>query len=298
MDWNSLLAGYKQWLLLERSLSTNTWQAYLRDLEKLKLFASSLEPSKNAIQLEQQDLSAFLQDQAKQGISARSQARLLSSIRSFYRYLHLEDLISTNPCEFIQAPKLGRKLPDFLQVNEVEAMLAAIDLSHAFGHRDRAMMEVLYGCGLRVSELVELKLSQLFLEAGFIRVIGKGNKERLVPIGGQARKYVEMAMDARKVQKIASGFEDYLFLNRFGKSISRVSVFNLVKKLAREAGIKKEISPHTLRHSFATHLVEGGADLRAVQQMLGHESITTTEIYTHLEQDYLRETLERFHPRN
>ena len=296
MDWSSSIAGYRAWLKLERSLSENSVAGYLRDLEGLARYLK--DAGKGPLATRTEDLNAYLVEVAEAGLAPRSQARLISSIRSFWRYLILEDLVEKDPTELLESPKLGRKLPEVLSHQEVESMLHAIDLSQNSGPRDRAILETLYGCGLRVSELIGLQLSNFFPGPGFIRVIGKGNKERLVPLGKEAAKQIESYVNHVRVhQQIKPGDEDFIFLNARGGKLSRVAIFNLVKKTAQLAGIKRKISPHTLRHSFATHLVEGGADLRAVQEMLGHESITTTEIYTHLDREYLQETLERFHPR-
>lgn len=291
-----ILSGFVNYLRAERSLSPNTISAYTRDIEKLLAFLETLNlPPAKATLNTLQDFSAHL---AKEKSSARSQARILSAVRAFYKYLLLEEIITDDPTLLLEGPKLDRKLPGVLSVEEIEALISAIDHSKPDGLRNRAIIEVLYGCGLRVSELVGLKLSALFLDVEYLRITGKGNKERLVPIGNEAIKHLHFYFEGvRKKQRIAKGHEDFVFLNRFGKKLSRVTVFTVIKDLAKKAGIRKKISPHTLRHSFATHLVEGGADLRAVQQMLGHESILTTEIYTHLDREYLRTTLISYHPR-
>ncbi|SEA50111.1 integrase/recombinase XerD [Arachidicoccus rhizosphaerae] len=295
--WESSIKGFAGYLQLERSLSPNSVEAYLRDIQKLTSYLE-LEGKKMAPhQLTLKDLQGFIRFVAELGLEPTTQSRLISGIKGFYKYLLTEQLIKADPTTLLEAPKTRRKLPDVLSFEEIEAMIAAIDLSKPEGHRNKAMLEVLYSCGLRVSELVGLRKSWLFLETGFIRVIGKGDKERLVPIGREAMHYLKIyEQGQRRVGVIQPGYEDFVFLNRRGKPLTRVMVFLIIKDLAKAAGIKKNISPHTLRHSFATHLVEGGADLRAVQEMLGHESITTTEIYTHLDKQFLKSTLERFHP--
>ncbi len=294
--WEPFKNGFKAHLQLERSLSDATVEAYLNDVEKLTQYldtrANPTPPS--AITLN--DLQDFLKWVSNLGMTPSSQSRMISGIRNFFRYLLSEQVITNDPTELIDTPRLKRSLPDVLSFPEIEAMLAAIDHSKPDGQRNRAIIEVMYSCGLRVSELVNLKISFLYLDAGFIRVIGKGDKERLVPVGSEAVRYIKIYLQQRKAQTARPGDEEVLFLNRRGGKLSRVMIFMIIKELALKAGIKKDISPHTLRHSFATHLVEGGADLRAVQEMLGHESITTTEIYTHLDREYLRETLIRFHP--
>lgn len=289
-----LIAQFKQYLLLEKSLSPKTVEAYLHDVTLLEDFLEhkALETAKL------EDIQQFLRSLVEKGIATRSQARIVSGIKAFYRFLVYDGTLQDDPTALLNAPKIGMHLPDVLSVPEIEAIIAVIDLSTPEGHRNRALVEVMYGCGLRVSEAVSLKLSHLFFDEGFIKVLGKGSKERYVPIGSMARKMITLYVEgSRKKVKVKKGEEDYLFLNRRGRHLSREMVFMLVKKWAAEAGIQKSISPHTFRHSFATHLVEGGADLRAVQQMLGHESITTTEIYTHLDQDYIRSNIAQFHPR-
>ncbi|MDD2793163.1 MAG: site-specific tyrosine recombinase XerD [Sediminibacterium sp.] len=295
--WEVYKKGFKAYLRLERSLSENSVEAYLRDIGKLTdyLQATQQEKAPGAIVLK--DLQAFVKWVGELGMTATSQARLISGIRSFYKYCVIEQICTTDPSLLLEAPRTRRHLPDTLSFEEIESMLAQIDLSSPEGGRNKAIIETMYSCGLRVSEVVNLKISGLYLKVGFIKVTGKGDKERLIPIGSAAIKYIEIYQNTiRCHQTIQPGFEDILFLNRRGKNLSRVMIFYLIKDLARKAGINKVISPHTLRHSFATHLVEGGADLRAVQEMLGHESITTTEIYTHLDRDYLRDTLQRYHP--
>lgn len=295
--WDSSIKGFAAYLQLERSLSPNSVEAYLRDIQKLTSFLE-LQGKKAAPEtITLHDLQGFIRFVAEMGLEPTSQARLISGIKGFYKYLATENLITADPTTLLEAPKTRRKLPDVLSFDEIEAMIGAIDLSKPEGHRNKAMLEVLYSCGLRVSELVGLRKSWLFLDTGFIRVIGKGDKERLIPIGGEAMHYLNIyEQGQRRTGIIQPGYEDFVFLNRRGKPLSRVMVFLIIKELASVAGITKNISPHTLRHSFATHLVEGGADLRAVQEMLGHESITTTEIYTHLDKQFLKSTLEKFHP--
>jgi integrase/recombinase XerD len=296
--WPQLIRQFRHYLTLERSLSTNSIEAYTRDVEKLADYVSREFPSKSPLELELEHLRRFVTALAKLEISAYSQARIISGIKAFYRFLMYEDRITEDPAQLLEAPKLGRKLPDTLSFPEVETLLEAIPLGESEGHRNRAMLEVLYSSGLRVSELVELKKSQVFTEVGFLKVVGKGNKERLVPIGKAALYHLKLYEEhVRSQQTSAKGQEEYVFLNRRGQKLTRVMVFLIIKKTAAQAGIQKSISPHTFRHSFATHLIEGGADLRAVQEMLGHESITTTEIYTHLDRDYLKQVLHTFHPR-
>lgn len=298
MNWISAQHKFKQFLRLERSLSENSIAAYLTDVDKLKQYCD-LYVHKDPVELQTSHIRGFLEWINALGLAAHTQARILSGIKAFYQFLLLEEAIATNPAHLIEAPRLGRKLPDTLNIVEIDQLMAAIDLSTPEGARNKAMLEILYGCGLRVTELVHLKLSHTFLEIGFIKVVGKGNKERLVPIGSEATKYLNIYVNEVRIHaKIKKGKEDHVFLNRFGSSLSRITVFNIIKDLAIKAGIKKSISPHTFRHSFATHLIEGGADLRAVQEMLGHESITTTEIYTHLDRDYLHSVIKSFHPRS
>jgi integrase/recombinase XerD len=296
------LKQFVTFLKLERSLSDNSIQAYERDVEKLLQYKTIIKTNSSIATWDVKQLQSFLQYLAELGLSAYSQARMLSGIKSFYKFLVTEDIIKQDPTVLLEGPKLGRKLPDTLSLEEIDALLQAIDLSTPEGQRNKAILEVLYSCGLRVSECVELKTGNLYLEeagVGFVKVVGKGNKERLVPIGKEASKYVRIYMEQiRNAMPIQKGFENHLFLNRRGKKLTRVMIFTIIKNLAAKAGIKKNISPHTFRHSFATHLVEGGADLRAVQEMLGHESITTTEIYTHLDRDYLRSVVQEFHPRS
>ncbi len=300
MDWNSALNGFKAYLMLERSLSENSIVAYEDDVLKLFQFFESEQSSISPLNVKYEDLERFIKWINKIGLGARSQARIISGIKAFYKYLLLEDLIEDLPTELLEGPKLPRKIPVVLSVDEIALIFAAIDMSTAQGQRDRAMLETLYACGLRVSELISLKLSNYFPDAGFVKVLGKNDKERIIPIGEEAIKQIAFYVEGyrRFMDNIHSDHLDFVFLNRRGKSLSRISVFNMIKTYVQKAGIKKNVSPHTFRHSFATHLVEGGADLRAVQDMLGHESITTTEIYTHLDTDYLRDTILNFHPRN
>jgi len=295
--WEPYKKGFKAYLQLERSLSDNSILAYLNDLEKLTNYLQANGLKKNPSEVELVHLQKFIQWIAGLGMTASSQARIISGIKTFYKYCLLEDITTIDPTTLLEAPKLKRSLPDVLSFEEIEKIISQIDLSSTEGTRNKAILETLYSCGLRVTELVNLKLSQLYLDVGFVRIIGKGNKERLVPIGKSAIKYIMIYKNnARVHQNIQAGEEDILFLNRRGKRLTRVMIFLIIKDLVKKAGIKKIISPHTFRHSFATHLVEGGADLRAVQEMLGHESIITTEIYTHLDREFLRRTLEQFHP--
>jgi integrase/recombinase XerD len=295
--WEGYKKGFKAYLQLEKSLSENSVEAYLHDVELLTQYLQTVDELKTPDALELKDLSKFVKFIAELGMSAGSQARIISGLRQFYKFCVLEQITKKDPTILLEAPKLKRSLPDTLSYQEIENMINQIDLSKPEGGRNKAILETMYSCGLRVSELVNLKISQLYLDVGFVRVIGKGDKERLVPIGSSAIKYINIyANDIRVHVQPQKGQEDILFLNRRGAALTRVMIFLIIKELAKLAGIQKNISPHTLRHSFATHLVEGGADLRAVQQMLGHESITTTEIYTHLDREYLRKTLEQYHP--
>lgn len=298
MEWQAALTDFRVHLKLERALSDRTVDAYLRDVGKLRDFALAQAPPVAPDTLGLDDLQEFITQQAKQGLMATSQARLLSAVRSFFKSLRMEKQIKEDPTALLQSPRTGRHLPVFLSVEEIDAMVEAIDMSKQLAHRDHAMLETLYGCGLRVSELCGLRISRLNFADGFIRVVGKGDKERLVPIGPDAMRQIEIYRKEERVHlPVQAKAEDLLFLNARGNGLSRVWVFKLVKALALKAGITKTISPHTFRHSFATHLVEGGADLRAVQEMLGHASITTTEIYTHLDREYLRSNIMQFHPR-
>ena len=298
MSWQSYIKGVKSYLQLEKSLSANTVEAYLRDISKFVNYLETENLKLNVDEVELKHFEGFVKAISELGFDATSQARIVAGIRAFYRYLLMEDILSINPTELLTTPKRSLKLPDTLSVDEINALFATIDLSTPEGMRNRAMLEVLYGCGLRVTELVNLKISNLFFEDDFIKVIGKGHKERLVPIGSQAVKYITMYKEQVRCHvPIQKGEEDILFLNRRGKHLTRMYVFLVIKECAAAIGLKKIISPHTFRHSFATHLIEGGADLRAVQEMLGHASITTTEIYTHLDRDFLRSTIMQFHPR-
>jgi len=295
--WESYKKGFKAYLQLEKSLSNNSVEAYLHDIEKLTIFLESNKQLKTPQQVELKDLEQFIKWITELGMTAGSQARIISGLRSFYKYCLLEQITKADPTALLESPKLKRTLPDILSFEEIENIIDEIDLSTPEGGRNKAILETLYSCGLRVTELVNLRISCLYLDVGFVRVIGKGDKERLVPIGSDAIKYINIyRKDIRVHVAVKPGNEDILFLNRRGSKLSRVMIFLIIKDLARLAGIKKTISPHTFRHSFATHLVEGGADLRAVQEMLGHESITTTEIYTHLDREFLRSTLQQFHP--
>lgn len=299
MDWSSAKKGFKNYLKLERSLSKNSVEAYLRDMEKLHEFLDYHKRDAGPLAVTKQDLKDLLEWIHGLGMLATSQARMISGIKAFYKYLSLEDLIQTDPAELIEAPRTIRKLPDVLTILEIEELIAALDLSKPENIRNKAMLEVLYSSGLRVSELIGLKLSNYYPDVEFLKVTGKGNKERLVPIGSSAIKHLEIYRDkVRSHLEIKKGNEDFIFLNRRGTKLSRVLVFLMIKSLAEKIGLQKTISPHTFRHSFATHLIEGGADLRAVQEMLGHESITTTEIYTHLDRDFLKQTIQQFHPRS
>ena len=282
---------------LERSLSDNSVEAYMRDIEKLTQYLLHTNTLKKPDQIKLADLQHFVKWIGEFGMSATSQARIISGVKSFYKYCLIEHIITNDPTTLLEAPKLKRILPDTLSFDEIEKMIGEIDLSKPEGGRNKAILETLYSCGLRVTELVNLKMSQLYFDVGFIRVLGKGDKERLIPVGSSAIKYIKIYLKNIRVHNsVKPGNEDIVFLNRRGSKLTRVMIFLIIKELAKKAGIKKTISPHTFRHSFATHLVEGGADLRAVQEMLGHENITTTQIYTHLDREFLRKTLEQFHP--
>jgi len=299
-SWTIYQKGFKAFLLLEQSLSNHTVEAYLRDLSKLIRYFQMNDTELSPFEVRPEHLSNFLTWLNELGLSIRSQSRLISALKSFYKYLMLEGLCEEDPTSLIDTPKMGRHIPEVLSYEEIQQMLSAIDLSHPQGHRNRAILETLYACGLRVSELTTLKCSNLYLDIGFLKVVGKGDKERIVPIGDSAIKHIQIYIDnVRALQKNTKPqAKDTLFLNRRGNGLSRVMVFNIVKAAAKEAGISKTVSPHTFRHSFATHLIEGGADLKAVQDMLGHASIITTEIYTHLDTDYLRSTIMQYHPLN
>ncbi|TDH25621.1 site-specific tyrosine recombinase XerD [Segetibacter sp. 3557_3] len=295
--WQSYISGFKAYLQLEKSLSDHSVDAYLHDVEKLATFLVISDQKKNPAEITLKELQQFVKWIGELGMIASSQARIISGIKAFFKYCSIENIITNDPTALLEAPRLRRMLPDILSFEEIERIIAANDLSKPEGGRNKAILETMYSCGLRVSEVINLQVSCLYLDIGFIRVIGKGDKERLVPVGSDAVKYIELyRKNIRVHQKLNRGFEDILFLSKHGKGLSRIMIFYIIKDLAKKAGITKNISPHTFRHSFATHLVEGGADLRAVQEMLGHESITTTEIYTHLDRDFLRSTLQQFHP--
>jgi len=297
MNWKNAIKDYQMYLKIERGLSKNTIDSYTKDLEKLCLFLEENEISTSPIAIDAAIVKQFIYEVAKK-ITSRSQARIISGLRSFFDYLVFEDYRTTNPTDLLETPKIGTKLPDTLSQDEVDVLIAAIDLSHPQGERNRTILETMYSCGLRVSEAITLKISDLFFEEGFIRVLGKGNKERYVPIHIDAQKYITIYQKAVRNHVLPKkGFEDTLFLNRRGKGLSRQMIFMILKDLAIKIDLKKKISPHTLRHSFATHLLQNGADLRAIQQMLGHESITTTEVYVHVDKSYLKEVVETFHPR-
>ncbi len=299
MTWDLLITQFKHYLKLERALADNSIEAYVRDIIKLRQFANSEDQTISPLDITYANITDFIQLLNELGMSAYSQARIVSGVKSFFKYLLFEGIIKIDPTQLIESPQMGRKLPDTLDLHEIEKLLSAIDHSKPEGPRNRAILETLYSCGLRVSELISLRLSNLYIDAGYIRVIGKGDKERLVPIGREAIKYITIYKEESRVHlNIKLGNEDYVFLNRRGAMLSRVMIFTIIKNLAKVACIKKNISPHTFRHSFATHLIEGGADLRAVQEMLGHESITTTEIYTHLDRAYLQQIIQDFHPRS
>ncbi|TWF42642.1 integrase/recombinase XerD [Chitinophaga polysaccharea] len=297
--WESFRKLFKGYLRLERSMSDHSVEAYLRDVEKLEQYLMANGKEKFRPQdVTLEDLQGCIQWIAQLGMTATSQARTISGLKAFYKFLLLEDMAQEDPTQLLEAPKVLRKLPDVLTFEEIEKIISQISLDTAEGHRNKAILETMYSCGLRVSEVINLQITQLHLDVGFIRVIGKGNKERMVPIGKDAMRQIDIyRRNVRVMLPVKYGEEDTLFLNRRGGALSRVMIFLVIKELAQKAGIQKNVSPHTFRHSFATHLVEGGADLRAVQEMLGHESITTTEIYTHLDREYLRDTLMRFHPR-
>lgn len=297
MNWNKYIKNYQSYLRIERGLSKNTIDNYTFDMERLCLFLDENAISISPIKISEETVQQFIYSVSKE-VNPRSQARIISGLKSFFSYLIFEDYRQDNPMELIETPKTGRKLPDTLSVEEIDALISAIDLSSNEGERNRAMMETLYGCGLRVSELVSLKISDLFFEEGFIKITGKGNKQRFVPIGNLTKKYIQIYKDTIRTHlNIKKGHEDTLFLNRRGNQLSRAMIFTIIKNLAIQINLNKNISPHTLRHSFATHLLENGADLRSIQLMLGHESITTTEIYVHLDRRFLAEVVNNFHPR-
>jgi integrase/recombinase XerD len=297
MKWQNAIRDYQLYLKIERGLSQNTVESYSRDLDKLTLFLEENDIKSSPISIDKTMVQQFIYEVAKK-VNPRSQARIISGLRSFFDYLVFEDYRETNPTDLLEAPKIGRKLPDTLSEEEINELISAVDLSHSQGERNRTILETMYSCGLRVSELVTLKISDLFFEEGFIKVTGKGNKERFVPIHYNAQKYITIYIsEIRSHLKPSKGFEDTLFLNRRGKGLTRQMIFTILKDLSVKINLNKKISPHTLRHSFATHLLKNGADLRAIQQMLGHESITTTEVYVHLDTSYLKEVVETYHPR-
>lgn len=297
MKWQQALTDYQHYLRIERGLSANSIENYRYDIVKFINYLEEHEIQISPLKISEEKIQEFIYEVSK-SMSARSQSRIISGLRSFFDYLVFEDYRKDNPLELIESPKIGRKLPDTLSTEEIDRLIESIDLSHPQGERNRCILETLYSCGLRVSELITLKLSDLYFDEGFIRVVGKGDKQRLVPISPLTVKYIDLYIDQIRVHlPIQKGFEDTLFLNRRGKQLTRAMIFTIVKQTAVKAGVKKKISPHTFRHSFATHLLENGADLRSIQQMLGHESIITTEIYMHLDRTHLKEVLEKFHPR-
>lgn len=297
MKWNNYIKDYQSYLRIERGLSKNTIENYTFDIERLCLFLENNQIEVSPVKIKDETVQDFIYTVSKE-VNPRSQARIISGLKSFFNYLIFEDYRNDSPLELIETPKTGRKLPDTLSVEEIDSLIAAIDLSKNEGERNRAILEALYGCGLRVSELISLKISDLFFDEGFIKITGKGNKERFVPIGKLTKKYIDIYKnEIRSNLIIKKGFEDTLFLNRRGNQLTRAMIFTIIKDLAVKVGLHKNISPHTLRHSFATHLLENGADLRSIQLMLGHESITTTEIYVHLDRSFLKEVMHTFHPR-
>jgi len=297
MKWKNALQDYSIYLKIERALSDNSIQSYQRDINKLIWFLETNEISISPIKIEEETIQQFIYAVSKD-LNPRSQSRLISGLRSFFNYLIFEDYRQTNPTDLLESPNIGRKLPDTISTEEIDLIISQIDLSHPQGERNRAMLEILYSCGLRVTELITLQLSDLFFEEGFIRVIGKGDKQRFVPINEFTQKIITIYINqVRNQQHPKKGFEDTIFLNRRGKQLTRNMIFMIIKELAIKAGITKKVSPHTFRHSFATHLLENGANLRAIQQMLGHESITTTEIYVHVDKTFLKGVMEKYHPR-
>jgi integrase/recombinase XerD len=299
MKWNKLIEDFENYLRLEKSLSENSIKAYTTDIHKLEQYCYLLGQNLLPLGINKETIKSFIQWINELGLCTRSQARIISAIKAFYNFIEIEGLLENNPATLIEAPKLGKYLPTVLTIEEIDKIIDSIDLSKPLGHRNKAILEVLYSCGLRVSELINLRISNLYLNENFIKVSGKGNKERLIPIGNKAIKEISFYNDSfRKHIKPAAGHTDFLFLNSRGKQLTRVMIFTIIKDLTAKSGIQKNVSPHTFRHSFATHLIEGGADLRAVQEMLGHESILTTEIYTHLNREYLRETIIQHHPRS
>lgn len=297
MNWESYVKSYQSYLKIERGLSKNTIDNYSFDIERLCSFLSQNSIQVSPVAINEEVLQQFIYSVSKE-VNPRSQARIISGLKSFFSYLIFEDIRNDSPLELIESPKTGRKLPDTLALDEIDALISAIDLSSNEGERNRALLETLYGCGLRVSELVALKISDLFFEEGFIKITGKGNKQRFVPVGDLTKKYIEIYKnEVRTHLNIQKGFDDTLFLNRRGRQLTRAMIFTIIKDLAVKIDLNKKISPHTFRHSFATHLLENGADLRSIQLMLGHESITTTEIYVHLDRKYLTEVMNTYHPR-
>ncbi|NER14082.1 site-specific tyrosine recombinase XerD [Leptobacterium flavescens] len=297
MKWESAIRDYEHYLKIERGLSANSIENYVLDIRKLVFFLEENKISLSPIHIQKEVIQQFIYEVAKK-LNPRSQARIISGLKSFFNYLCFEDYRKDNPLDLIESPKIGRKLPDTLSEEDIDRLIAAIDLSKPEGERNRSIIESLYGCGLRVSELIELRLSDLYFDEGFIKVTGKGDKQRFVPIGGHTQKYINIYIsEVRAHIPVQKGYEDILYLNRRGKKLSRAMIFTIVKQLAELAGLKKTISPHTFRHSFASHLLENGADLRAIQLMLGHESITTTEIYMHVDRSHLKEIMETYHPR-
>lgn len=297
ITWQEAERSFGSYLRIEKSLSPNSVEAYLNDTGKLRSYIETEKAAKDPASITYADLSDFLAQNPEGGDSARTQARMISGIRAFYKFLLIQGIVTDNPTTLLESPRLGFKLPEVLSIEEIDSLIAAIDLSKPEGHRNRAMIETMYSCGLRVSELVNMKLTDIHRDDGFITVTGKGNKQRLVPVGRTALREIDNYFEKRRLLPVITD-QNILFLNRRGKRLTRVMVFTIIKKLATAAGIKKNIHPHTFRHSFATHLVQGGADLRAVQEMLGHESITTTELYTHIDRSFLRDTLIMFHPRS
>jgi integrase/recombinase XerD len=298
-EWETYLGDFEDYLKLERSLSDNSLKAYVSDVDKLQQFIELSDWDLSPLEVRQEHLEQMLEHICDLGLSAASQARILAGIKAFYKYLLFQELIREDPSVLLEGPRLDRKLPDTLSFHEIEQMLEAVDMSSPEGLRNRAILETLYSSGLRVSELTEMKMNNIISDVGFLRILGKGNKERIVPIGKDALFYVQKYLqEVRQYMEIEDGYENYVFLNRRGKNLSRVMIFHIVKDTAAAAGISKSVSPHTFRHSFASHLVEGGANLRAVQDMLGHVSITTTEIYTHLDREYLQQVIREFHPRS
>lgn len=297
MHWQSAINSFKNYLKIERGLLENTVNSYILDVEKLVKYLAVHEIEVGPKKISTEDLRSFIYELSKV-VNERTQARILSGLRSFFDFLVFDEVRDDNPVLLIESPKIGRKLPDTLSLKEIDEIVAAIDLSHPQGQRNKTIIETLYGCGLRVSELINLRLSDLFFDEGFISIVGKGEKQRFVPLNDYTQHLIEVYMnDVRRLGEIANGFEDVLFLNRRGKQLTRAMIFTIVRKFSEEANLDIKISPHTFRHSYATHLLENGADLRAIQQILGHESITTTEVYIHLNQTHLRDTIEQFHPR-